>query len=107
MNEYVEAHGHPDGVFCVNDSVALGVQSALLRHSLKIPDDTAMVGCDGLEFTEFLPVSLTTIELPTSEMCEKALRFLFNRIEDRSLPQQGTVIKPRLIVRESSSRYGK
>ncbi len=103
-NEYLASHGYPDGVFCSNDSIALAVQSALLRHGIKIPDETAMVGCDGLEFTEFLPVTLTTLELPTSEMCEKAFSFLLNRIEQKSLPKQEAVIKPRLIVRESSSR---
>ncbi len=104
MDEYLEGHGHLDGIFCMNDSVALGVQSALIRHGVKIPDEAAMVGCDGLEFTEFLPVSLSTIELPTTEMCQTALGFLLNRIEDRSMPRQEAVIEPRLILRESSNR---
>lgn len=104
MYEFVEAHGHPDGLFCVNDSVAIGAQSALIQHGVKIPDDTAMVGCDGLDFTEFLPIPLTTIQAPLSKMCDKASVFLLNRIEENSLPTQEVMFRPSLLVRESSKR---
>ena len=36
MQEYLDAHGHPDGVLCFNDSVAMGVQSALLLSLIHI-----------------------------------------------------------------------
>jgi len=104
IDEYLEVQGPPDGLMCYNDSLAMGAQSALLRHGVKIPDDTALVGFDGLDFTEFLPVPLTTVQSPISDMCERALGFILNRIEDHCTPLQQTVIRPKLLIRESSMR---
>ncbi|MGW3954563.1 substrate-binding domain-containing protein [Streptomyces sp. NPDC004752] len=41
--------GRLDAIFCGNDAIALGVDSVLVRHGIRVPDDVALVGYDNAE----------------------------------------------------------
>lgn len=102
VREYIRKHGCPGGLFCHNDLMAVGAYRALRDLGLNAPDDVVIAGCDGIEEIEYLDRPLTTVAQPVEEMCETASRFLHSRIEDPSLPPQQRVLRPQLIVRESS-----
>lgn len=104
MSNYLAHSPCPDGLLCHNDDHAIAVCRVLRRHGLKIPEDVAVVGCNGLIETEYLEHPLSTIVLPVADACETAWRLLENRMRDPSLPIQSVVYKPRLEVRASSSR---
>ena len=41
----------PDGIFCANDLLALGVmQSLTMTHTFSIPGDVALIGYDDIDF---------------------------------------------------------
>jgi len=92
----------PSAVFCHNDDLALGAYRALIEMGLRVPDDVALVGCDGIEDTEYTPCSLSTIVQPVNEMCRLAWQALQARLADPNLPRQETVLEARLSIRESS-----
>lgn len=94
----------PEAVVCFNDEMAIGLCRGLADHNLRVPEDIAVVGCDGIPDTAYFNPSLTTIVQPVAEMCEMAWRFLQNRLEHPDLPRQAAVVKPCLIVRDSSVR---
>lgn len=102
------AGSRPDGVFCVNDLVALGLCSAL-RHSVSIPRDVAVVGYDDIEFARLGTVPLTTVSTPQEELGVAAAELLLAEImpgvegvgEDGGNQRE---LAPRLVVRASSSR---
>ena len=102
VRDYVGAHGCPGAFFCYNDETAIGVQRGLFDLGLRVPEDAAIVGCDGIDETEFHQPALSTIALPQEEMCRLAWQFLRRRIEEPDTPRQAAVLKPRLVVRESS-----
>ncbi len=104
MREYLSQHSPPDGVFCHNDQMAIGVYRALREAGVRIPETTAIVGCDGIEEAEFLDVPLSTIVQPLEEMCQLGWQFLQRRMERPDMPIQGAVLQPRLVIRESSQR---
>lgn len=104
FREYVTAHGHPEGVFCHNDDTAIAVYRALCDLGLRVPDDVALVGCDGIEDTEFLPVPITTIVQPVEEMSRLAWQFLKTRMREPDAPPQQTVLEARLEIRASSRK---
>ena len=104
MLEYVKANGTPDGIFCENDELAIGCYRALTELGIRIPEDVAIVGCDGIDDTAFQARQISTISVPIHDLCEKAWNFLENRITHPDLPQQQHVIIPKLIVRQSSQR---
>jgi LacI family transcriptional regulator len=102
VRDYIASNGSPDAFFCQNDDVALAAYRALCDCGLRVPDDVALVGCDGIEDTEYLPVPLSTIVHPVEEMTALAWRFLCTRMNDPSTPMQSATIPSRLVVRESS-----
>jgi LacI family transcriptional regulator len=100
--DYVGACGCPEAIFCINDQVALGCYRGLIDIGVRIPDDVALVGCDGMEDTEYLEKPMTTIVLPVREMCRLAWEYLECRIEDHTAPLRQTTLDTRLAIRESS-----
>lgn len=102
MREFIERQGVPDALFCHNDDLAIGAYRGLCDLGVRVPDDVAIVGCDGVENGEYLEVPITTVAQPVSEACELACRFLERRVEDPSLALQSAVLEATLVVREST-----
>jgi LacI family transcriptional regulator len=104
IREYVGQRGCPDAFLCRNDDMAIGVYRALCDLGLEVGRDVLLVGCDGIEDTEFLHVPLSTIFLPVPRMCELAWDFLDRRLADPETPRQEAVLPAALEVRASSQR---
>ncbi|MFI5893697.1 LacI family DNA-binding transcriptional regulator [Actinoplanes sp. NPDC051513] len=51
----------PDALFCYNDLLAIGAIRALLRAGVRVPDDVAVIGIDGIEEGEYTTPSLSTV----------------------------------------------
>ncbi len=105
IQDYIREHGCPDAIFCHSDDVALGIYRGLCDMKLRVPDDVALVGCDGIQDTEYLECQLTTLVQPVADMCATALRFLMQRIEGAATAKaQKIKLKPKLVIRDSSIR---
>lgn len=102
VRDYVAAKGCPEAILCHNDDIALAAYRGLCDLKIRVPDQVALIGCDGIEETEYLEVPLTTIAQPFDEVFAIACQFLEQRIEDPSRPLQRASLKAELIVRESS-----
>lgn len=93
----------PDGIFCANDLLALGVmQSMTMLGKLKIPGDVALVGYDDIDFAASAVVPLTSIKQPTALIGHTAIELLMEQIEDPAAPPRSVVFKPELVVRAST-----
>jgi LacI family transcriptional regulator len=106
IKNYIAANGCPDGIFCFNDDVALGCYRGLCDLKIKVPRKVALIGCDGIEDTQYLECPITTIVQPVEEMCRAAWRMLEKRIKDPQRPFQQKVLLPQLAVRESTLYFG-
>jgi len=91
-----------DALFCHNDDVALGAHRALCDLGVTVGHDVALVGCDGIEETDYLACPLTTIVQPIAEMCALAWEFLNRRMQDPTCPLQQRILRPELIIRAST-----
>jgi LacI family transcriptional regulator len=99
---YVALHGCPDGLFCVNDEMAIGTHRALRDLGRRVPQDVALIGCDGIIEAEYSNPPLTTLLQPIAEMCRLGWEILERRIADPArLPEQ-IVLEAGLSLRESS-----
>lgn len=102
--DYIRHHGRPEAIFCHSDDAALGIYRGLCDAGIKVPADIALVGCDGIEDTEYLECPLTTLVQPVVEMCATAWQFLQNRLADPAIPIQHARVAPKLAIRMSSTR---
>lgn len=98
----------PDALFCVNDLLAIGAVQTLIAHSVRVPQDIAVVGYDDIEFAKSTIVPISTIHTPDYDLGVAAADLLFSEI-DRQAPVEGIVevsrnitFKPELIARTSS-----
>ena len=99
-----------DAVFASNDQMALGVLHAAHRLGRRVPDDLSVVGVDNIaEASHFWP-ALTTVDQPLRDAGALAVREIDGAIRRARLPRRGqespagqmTLLKPELIVRDSS-----
>jgi LacI family transcriptional regulator len=102
IREYIQAHGCPDGLLCLNDDMAMGAYRGLCDLGIRVPDDCALVGCDGIEETEYGYCPLTTIVQPIEQMCAQAWELLARRLQDPEIPVKHQMLQAQLAVRQSS-----
>jgi len=98
-----------DGVFVANDQMALSVLSEACRRGIKVPDQLAVVGFDGIaESANFYP-PLTTIsqdpQLLGGRAVENLVEMIHARQENKPYVAQFSLIQPTLEIRESSKRF--
>lgn len=78
----------PDALFCFNDLTAIGALLGVRRAGLRVPEDIAIVGCDGLPLASQLDVPITSIVYPLEEMCREAVALFRSRLEADTDPNQ-------------------
>jgi LacI family transcriptional regulator len=92
-----------DGVVCFNDAVAVGSVKAILEAGLDVPLDIEVVGAGNLHYSDILRVPLSTIDLNSRLVGERAAELLIQRLHSSEpLPPEQVVIPFELIPRESS-----
>lgn len=104
MKELLLKHPEVDGVFAANDLSAIGAMKAAYEWNLKIPDDLALVGFDGIEMTKFMVPSVTTIKQPLYEMGELAVKELMRMIENPDSEIRKYELEVNLVLNESTLR---
>ncbi|MBD3949837.1 LacI family DNA-binding transcriptional regulator [Tuanshanicoccus lijuaniae] len=92
----------PKALFCGNDMAAIGALKALRENNIKVPEDTAVIGIDNIEMSQFSIPMLTTIEIPKEHLGRKAARFLIDRIINGNDINVTMQIPMKLIKREST-----
>lgn len=93
-----------DGVFCMNDLVAIGALKAIKEFSLRVPEDIAVIGFDDdEELCEIASPPLSSVHQPIEEMGEIAAKLLFELIKGNKKINR-YVFSPRLVIRQSSLR---
>ncbi|MBT1002271.1 LacI family transcriptional regulator [Paenarthrobacter sp. DKR-5] len=92
----------PDGIFCANDLLALGVmQSLTMLRDLRIPDDVALIGYDDIDFASSAVVPLSSIRQPTRLLGQTAVELLAEEISHPDKHRQ-VVYEPELVARAST-----
>lgn len=104
--EWLTRGNKMDGLACWNDDAAIGANRAFADLGLRVPEDIALIGNDGIRETAYTVPTLSTVEQPFEEMCKMAWEFLMNRIADPDLPRQASVLPMRLVERASTMRGG-
>lgn len=102
--KFVKMKQAPEALFLYSDLVALGFQQSVNEEGLKIPDDVAIVGFDDIEIAKYASVPLTTIHQPADLIGKYAVETIQKRINNYDTSNR-TILKPQLIVRDSSGTY--
>ncbi len=95
----------PDGVFCYNDPIAIGVIDAILEAGLRVPQDIAVIGCANLHYDKSLRVPLSSVDQQSAAIGERAGKLVLSLIEAKTPPPARCImLAPKLVPRESTNR---
>jgi len=99
----------PTAIVCVSDIIAVGVMRYLSEHDWRVGHDIAVTGFDDIPLAQFLTPSLTSVRQPIEQVVERLVAILLGHIrEDGTRPGRDQVLlRPSLVVRESTSFFGK
>ena len=85
--------------------MALGAFLAIKEKGLRIPEDIALVGFNDEPIMRMMTPKLSSVSQPAFEMGRRAARLFIEQIHAEETPKIETIVlKPELIVRESSLR---
>lgn len=96
----------PEAVFVASDTMAVGALRALSEAGLRVPEDVALVGFDGLRSSEQTSPTLTTVRQPVEDTGAEAVKTLLELVEG---PVEGVISKimpVELVIRESCAASG-
>ena len=91
-----------DGIFCINDSIAAGTINRLTGMGYRIPNDVKVLGYDNRDFSEFWNIPISTIDQHMEQMGFLGITALRRAILSRENDTAHEILKPTLIVRNST-----
>ena len=92
---------HPDAVFAASDTMALGALRALREAGIRVPQDVALMGFDGMPTSETSVPALTTIRQPVADTGARAVRVLNDLVTGVATAPVAEILPVELVVRES------
>ena len=95
----------PTAVLCSNDMTAIGALRTLLNRGFRVPDDMSVVGFDDIHLANFVNPPLTTVSMSRTEIAQKAISALLQRIEaiPESPPPLSQSVSTALVVRDTTA----
>jgi LacI family transcriptional regulator len=100
----------PDGVFCFNDVIAMGIIAGAQKQAVRVPEELAVIGCGNLHYDSDIRVPLSSIDQRSDEIGNRVATLILELLsdEERNGNQQPefkeTILKPRLVARASTAR---
>ncbi|MDI6617295.1 MAG: GntR family transcriptional regulator [Clostridiales bacterium] len=90
---------------CYNDQIALKIIDLLREKDLKVPENISLVSFDDSELALASEPKLTTVAHPKEALGREAAKAIINMIEGKK-DYYDLKIKPKLIVRNSTQKWG-
>ena len=90
-------------LLAANDQLAIGVMGALKEAGIRIPEQIAVTGCDGIDVSALPLIGLTTVAQPRMKTAEIIIDILRRHAANPDTAAEHHLIKPELIIRNSTS----
>ncbi len=100
--EEILAKSKPEGIFAVNDEMAIGVMKKITELGLRIPQDIAVIGYDNVPMASIVTPALTTVNQPLMTMCIQGTNILRELMHGEDQMKRRIMLEPSIIVRETA-----
>lgn len=96
----------PDGIFSSSDFAALGAIQELKERGVKVPEEFCVFGFGNEPFTQFMELSISSVDQSPLEMGKMAAKVFLEQINntDNVKIEKKVVLNPELHIRKSSTR---
>ncbi|NQZ33518.1 MAG: LacI family DNA-binding transcriptional regulator [Oceanospirillaceae bacterium] len=102
VQQLIEQEHPPQGIVCYCDIVAFGVNFGLRNSAFKVGVDIAVTGFDDVLACDTVSPPLSSMRPFSDQLARLACDSLIQKLKDPSRPVSNHLVKPKLIVRESS-----
>jgi LacI family transcriptional regulator len=93
---------HVTAVLASADALAIGAMRAAHAAGLRVPDDVSIVGMDDIDIAAFQNPPLTTVRQFIGELATLGVQLLLDILNGDEVDQAERVLRPELVVRQSS-----
>jgi len=93
----------PTAIVACNDLMAFGAMSAAQERGLVVGRDLAVTGFDDIPMAEYSHPPLSTVHQPIYQIGGMVCEMLIRLIQDKKLDERYLLMKPDLVVRQSSN----
>jgi LacI family transcriptional regulator len=108
LRQFFALEQPPDGIFCCNDVVAMGVLAEAIRLKIAVPRDLAVIGCGNLRHNDMIRMPLSSIDQRSSEIGQRSAKLLIEILtaaeKKKKIDFREIILQPRLAARESTNR---
>lgn len=95
----------PDGLFCYNDVIAMGVVAEAHAQGIRVPQALAVIGCGNLHFDDKISVPLSSIDQRSNEIGSRTAKLILEILAaDGAVECREIILPPRLAARSSTAR---
>lgn len=91
----------PTALYCENDIIALSILKRLQELKVKVPEQMAVIGHDGLDMIHMLHPVISTVAQPRYDIGRVAAEILLDQIENAA-PERHVVLTPTLVTGETT-----
>ncbi len=91
----------PDVLICGNDLIAMGANKAAYKLGMKVGEDIKIVGINNIPVAKYMVPSLTTVEIPQTQMGVEAVTLLKRRQTSESNDPITILVPTKLVKRKS------
>jgi LacI family transcriptional regulator len=94
----------PTAILCCNDLMAFGAMSAAQDRGLSVGKDISITGFDNIPMAEHSHPPLTTLKQPIYQIGNRVCEMLIRILRGENPDEQQVILKPELIIRQSSGK---
>lgn len=100
--ELLEAKPRPTAIFAANDSMAIGVLSALRDAKRRVPRDIAVAGFDDIPLARYMDPPLSSVRVPICQLGRRAVEMLLHGVRERNdHSRKHERVPTELVIRQS------
>jgi len=103
--ELLSMKKRPDAIFTISDRMAIGAMLAIKEKGLNMPHDIGLVGFNNEPMFSLLNPGISSVDQPSFEIGKAAAKLFVEMMHnDQDMSNVVQILKPKLVVRESSQR---
>lgn len=102
LKEALSTQTFPDGIFAVNDPVAIGAIQALRAEGLSVPTQVAVMGFSSSHWGDWVSPPLSSVRQPTIQMGVEAANLLLKHLQRSGVIVNQVNLEGELVIRTSS-----
>lgn len=101
--KWLSLENPPTAIFAFHDLVAVDVINEIQAHGLRVPDDIAVIGFDGLRASFMTTPHITTVAQPLEQIGERVIDIVNMHIENPAAKPRQETLPVELLIRGSTA----